>query len=219
VPRELDRINRLECDNLHIPAFNGVGDALDEHGGHMKRLARIVAVTSLMMPLAFLASSSSANAAGGVQRYQSETLTITAWLSAANYHVYTVNLNPCDGTFSGSGSGFDIIASPYVSETITGSYVNSMLSLSSIYTSGSWGNPYSWTISPADTVSIDSPTTLTISTWTDPAQTVSAGQYSVVMTVHVQNSSSYRNHGDYVSANPGRDAAHSCIGMPIQSRS
>jgi hypothetical protein len=177
-PRELNRITRLECDNLRIRAINGDGDALDELGGYMKRLARLVAVTSLMMPLAFLASSSSANAAGGVQRYQPETLTITAWLSAANYHVYTVNLNPCDGTFSGTGSGFDINGSPYVSETITGSYINSMLSLSSIYTSGSYGNPYSWTINPAFTVPVNSPTTLTISIWTDLAQSVSGGQYS-----------------------------------------
>ena len=36
---------------------------------------------------------------------------------------------------------------------------------------------------------------------------------------NVANATNYKNHGDFVSASPDKnDAAHSCIGMPINSQ-
>jgi hypothetical protein len=45
------------------------------------------------------------------------------------------------------------------------------------------------------------------------------GQHQpITVTYDLHSSTSYKNHGDYVSQmGGGDDAAHSCIGMPINS--
>ena len=43
--------------------------------------------------------------------------------------------------------------------------------------------------------------------------------YGGAVTVTATATTDYKNHGQYVKAmGGGADAAHSCIGMPIQSR-
>jgi hypothetical protein len=53
-----------------------------------------------------------------------------------------------------------------------------------------------------------------------PNGIASAGgtDYPTIFTVTGVVNSTWRNHGAFVAANPDKnDAAHSCIGMPIQS--
>ena len=182
----------------------------------MKKLTQLVAVTSLVMPPAFLASSSSANAAGGVLRNQMETLSITATLTNFGIvHAYTVTLNPCNNTFAGTGDSYFLgfPSSPYVYETVTGSYVNGTLNFTATYLGTTYGNPFVWWIDPA-TISFGSPASGTAH------QNQDSTTYALSISLNDAGpSSSYKNHGEYVAANPGSDAAHSCIGMPIQSMS
>jgi hypothetical protein len=83
-------------------------------------LAVAVAATAVMA----LAASASA----GVERYQTQSMTITAVQPEGAVgqfqnvwtHTYTVELNPCDGSFSGVGSLSGTINGFYSTETIAG---------------------------------------------------------------------------------------------------
>src|SRR6476646_589717 len=82
------------------------------------------------------------SASAGVERYQTQSMTITAvqpkdaygqWLDAWT-HTYKVELNPCDNSFTGTGSaigtGFDGL---YTNETITGYFDGTTLSYKATY--------------------------------------------------------------------------------------
>jgi hypothetical protein len=117
---------------------------------------------------------------------------------------FSVSLNPCDGSFTGTGSvsgtGFGLLSN----ETITGQLNGNHVSFTA--TRDSDGVVYSLADAPLDG------TTVTLAT--------STPSVSWPLEFHVTNTidafSNYKNHGDYVSqAGDKADAAHSCIGMPI----
>lgn len=167
-----------------------------------------------------IAALAPALASADVQRYQTQTATFTVTQPAGQWdnwsnvwtHVYTVNFNPCDGTFTGTGvvSGNDGSTSFDKSpEKITGSYANGYIS----FTATRDVDGVSWTLAHAKTDG----TTETDAT-TKP--TVSWRVEAKVSPLKFTATSDYKNHGDYVSAmGGGADAAHSCIGMPINSNS
>jgi hypothetical protein len=133
-----------------------------------------------------------ATASAGVARYQTQAATLTStvtWNGAVFVHTYDINI-AC-GTFTGTGS---VLGIP---ETITGTTDGSAVAFHAAYANGSG---YTW--------------------WNSPTGADSDGRsFSVVNTLtNLHNTSTYDNHGQYVSSQGGGDdAAHSCIGMPINS--
>ena len=95
-------------------------------------------------------------------------------------------------------------------EDITATFANSGATISfvSVYVGGWGGSPYSW--SGTFPVGVGSLT----------AMDSLGGTYTnYAVTVTSTSTSSYRNHGVYVSSTGGGiDAAHSCIGMPVDSQ-
>lgn len=186
------------------------------------RVSRFVAVAAgatLASSLAFTGFSSGAGA--DVQRYQTQTMTVTVALfsseaTSGNVHIYSVTMNPCDSTFTGTGGGYLGLSAttPYVTESVSGSYLGGSLTLNSTYDGTTYGTPYTYVVGPVSVpLGIETPSTAY--TFNDG---VSAGNYPVYVTVAVTSTSSYANHGAYVSSNPGSDAAHACLGMPTQSQ-
>ena len=158
-------------------------------------VASVTAIAALAVPA--LASAS-------VQRYQAQTGTLTVHVGhltdpgSESDHVYdNVTINPCDGTFVGTdGHGRWTDGG----ETISGTIVDGKVTaFTAAFPSG-----YQWTYD-----STQAPT------WQgfDGYQ-----RFSVDSITFDVKDSTYKNHGEYVSSQGGgSDAAHSCIGMPIQS--
>jgi hypothetical protein len=164
--------------------------------------------------LASMAIISSASA--GVERYQTQSMTITAVQPEGAYHqwenvwthTYNVTLNPCDGSFSGDGSQVGDINGPYGTQTVTGHLDGNTVSLTA---SRSDGITWAMTGEIGDTL---------IATLRNAdgsvLQTPDAVEFKVSKTMGA--SSNFKNHGEYVSSmGGGDDAAHSCIGMPIKA--
>ena len=174
----------------------------------MKKINLAVAIAAAAT-MAVAASSASA----GVQRYQEQSLTITAvqpegavgqWATIWT-HTYVVTLNPCDGSFSGNGVVRGTINGFLSTETITGHTDGDTVSFTA--TRDSDGLVYSLSNAPLDNQTV----TLATSNPTVPWDL----EFRVDVT-SVVDSTNYRNHGDYVrQAGNKADAAHSCIGMPI----
>ena len=172
----------------------------------MKKIILAAAVAAL----AVMAIASSASA--DVARYQMQSMTITAvqpegavgqWNNVWT-HTYKVELNPCDGSFSGFGSMSGTVNGPYSSETIKGHLDGDAISFTANRPDGV---EYSLSSAPLND---NSKVTMATSTPTVPW----ALEFKVIATK--SNMSNYKNHGDYVnSQGGGSDAAHSCIGMPI----
>ena len=167
----------------------------------MKR--RIFVVLAAVGLLAGLSVSSVAAASGGPDRYQSTTTSYH--LAIGNGHDWTIVTNPCDGSLSATGFQLggpteDISATPTDSGT--------MISFVSVYVGGWGGSPYSWS------------GTFPVVGGSFTATDSLGGIYpNVLVTVTSSSTTSYMNHGDYVSSiGGGADAAHSCIGMPTQSQ-
>ena len=174
----------------------------------MKRVILAVAVAAV----ASLAVIGSASA--GVERYQTQSMTITAvqpegavgqWQNVWT-HTYTVELNPCDGSFSGTGSLSGTINGPISgTETITGHVVGNNVSFTARRDSD--GVVYSLANAPLDNATVTLATSTPVVPWDL--------EFKVSKTISA--SSNYRNHGEYVAAQGGgSDAAHSCIGMPVR---
>ena len=173
----------------------------------MRKIILAVAVAAL----ATMAIVSSASA--GVSRYQSQTAAFTVTQPAGQVgqwdnvwtHSYNVTVNPCDGTFTGTGtvSGHDQNGPYSASETISGTFAKDSVNLTATRDDG-----LEYTLANApfgDAVTI---ATLNVQVpWTIEMK---------VTTPSFTNKSDYKNHGDYVSQmGGGDDVAHSCIGMPI----
>ena len=95
------------------------------------------------------------------------------------------------GSFTGTGS---VLGIP---ETVSGTIGGSNISFNAAYADGSG---YTW--SSDGTTGSDN----------------GGRQFTVNNKLTINSTSSYKNHGDYVSAvGGGAAAAHSCIGMPINS--
>ncbi len=175
----------------------------------MKRLATTLGALCLAAaPLALLGGGGAAGAAGVVSRYQVETLTITATLHAyvTTNHTYTVTLNPCTDTFTGTGS-VEVGTSWLPIESITGTYDGTTLSFYASYPTPTPNVAYGIN----DVAVVDGAFSGTgfrdYFPGTEP--------WPVTGTVAVTATTDYANHGAFVSSDPGADAAHSCVGMPI----
>lgn len=173
----------------------------------MKKILFAVAVAVL----ATMAVVSSASA--GVERYQTQTATFTVTQPAGAVgqwdnvwtHDYKVTVNPCDGTFTGTGKvyGHDQNGPYNATETVSGTFAGEKVNLTATRTDGL---EYSLANAPFG----DAVTIATLN------QFVPWVIEMKVTSPLFANTSNYKNHGDYVSqAGGGADAAHSCIGMPI----
>ena len=156
-----------------------------------------------------------ATASAKVERYQLQTATFTVTQPAGAVgqwnnlwtHTYTVNVNPCDNSFTGTGnvSGQDQNGPFSAAETITGTFANGKVSLTA--TRPVDGVVYSLANAPTDN------TTVTLATLNVAVPWII--EMKVTKPVFT-NTTDYKNHGEYVSSQGGGpDAAHSCIGMPI----
>jgi hypothetical protein len=169
---------------------------------------------NLAVALAAVATMAVASAASAsVERYQEGTLTIIAvqpegavgqWQNVWT-HTYDVLLNPCDGSFAGTGEFSGTINGFYDTETITGQLDGDTVSFTAVYDN----HPISYTLSGAP---LDS-TTVTLAT-SLPVVDFDL-EFTVDATFHAETN--YKNHGEYVKKlGGGSDAAHWCIGMPIR---
>jgi len=165
------------------------------------------------MAIAMLAIPAVASA--DVQRYQEQTATFTVTQPAGAEHqwdnVWThdfkVSVNPCDGTFSGAGSvsGHDQNGPYSAYETITGTFGDDgSIDFTAKRTDGlafSGVNVNDKTVTMG-TLNVQSPWVLELLA-TKPV---------------ITNTTSYKNHGEFVKQSADKnDAAHSCIGMPLNS--
>jgi hypothetical protein len=128
-------------------------------------------------------------ASANVQRY--ETATLTSTVNSTYVHTYKVEIGP-DGSFAGTGSVIGI------NETISGTINGSTITFKAAYIDGS-GQPtgYTWTSNGT-------------------SGTDNSGQQLTVASALTNVSN--ENHGDFVSSlGGGADAAHSLIGMPVNS--
>ena len=172
----------------------------------MKKFLLAVAVAAV----ATMGVASSASA--GVERYQEQTMTITAvqpegavgQFNNVWTHTYNVTLNPCDGSFQGVGS-VEGTNDPFEdTETITGHLVGDAVSFTA--TRNSDHLEYSLTEAPLDGTTVTLATSLPEVAW--------VLEFKVDATTTA--TTEFKNHGDYVNqAGDKADAAHSCIGMPI----
>ena len=176
----------------------------------MSAAAVAVAVTGL----AVVANPAQAD----VARNQIATLNYSAinyYLAADTGHTTsypqagTIVFNPCSGTFTGTGTLLS--PSPALPTSTTGFFISPTEALFFV----------SYAIEPGYQVVGDvivNPDGSFSGTWSD---NYSLGHQSgdVVSGAPVETFSTYAIHGQYVKANKGADdAAHSCIGMPVQSR-
>jgi hypothetical protein len=164
----------------------------------MKKIILALAVATV----AVMAVVGSASA--DVARYQSKTGTLVVSLTDAqpgNHHTFAIAwTNPCgtDGAFTGTGQGSPEAGG--ATESITGTLVDDHLTFAAVYDSSSFLPGYTWSYDGS----------LSGAALGDQATGYHAT--AVVTTT----TSSFRNHGAYVSSmGGGDDAAHSCIGMPI----
>lgn len=164
----------------------------------MRRILTAMATVGLLVGLA---AGPVAAAPGGVDRYQ--TTTTVYHLMIGNNHTFTLTFG-CGDVISATGS--QDVSGPVEDITASlsadGTFVNIILST---YVGGWAGSPYAWTGG------------FPVAGGTGTATVVgTATTYTFPVLVHPSTSSSYRNHGDFVSSmGGGSDAAHSCIGMPI----
>jgi len=159
-----------------------------------KRWIFAVAVAAL----AIMAVASSASA-GGVERYQTTTGTLTLnVLGGAYVHTFNITKNPCDNSFSGTGG----IASLGLEEKVNGTLNGQNIKITGDYLT--YFTPYTWAY---DGPMAGGNTTDTL-----------GRELPVTLQFNQTGTSNYKNHGEYVSSQGGgSDAAHSCIGMPINS--
>ncbi len=143
-----------------------------------------------------VAALAPALASASVDRYQAQTGTLVshvAYGDLSSVHTYKITINPCDNTFTGNdGSSRWADGEQITSGTINGSDIT----FHATYPDG-----HSWDVASGGNGS-----------------DVVGRTFRVTNDLTITGSSSYKNHGDYVSAmGGGADAAHSCIGMPINS--
>jgi hypothetical protein len=175
-------------------------------------VASITAIAALVVPS--LASAS-------VQRYQAQTATFT--LTQPQYvnhqfgtvwtHKVTVDVNPCNNTFTGTGVVTGAGGERLPTEQFTGSFgANNSVSFSMTRPDSDYITTLVNGVSNGTTIS--HPTTSSPNGYVDSPDVIDMKVTAPVFT----DTSDYKNHGDYVSSvGGGPDAAHSCIGMPVNS--
>ncbi|HEY6887308.1 MAG TPA: hypothetical protein VI300_05995 [Solirubrobacter sp.] len=170
-------------------------------------------ISGMAIAMLALPAVSSAN----VERYQSQTATFTTTQPAGQFgqfdnvwtHNYTVTINPCDNTFSGTGveSGQDQNGAATWTEKVTGTFnADGTTSLVNTRDDG-----VVWSLDNAKTGG-----SITLAKLIAPA-IPSNLQFKVTAKKNT-STTDYKNHGEFVSQSADKnDAAHSCIGMPIKS--
>ena len=178
-------------------------------------MRKIIPAAIIVGSLATLAVPALASA--DVARYQTKTATFTTTQPAGSFgqfddvwtHNYKVTINPCDNTFSGTGveSGQDQNGAQTFNESVTGTFnADGTTSLVNTRDDG-----VVWSLTNAKTDG-----SVTFAQLIAPA--IPSNLEFKVTPKEITNTSNYKNHGDYVSSQGGgADAAHSCIGMPINS--
>jgi hypothetical protein len=145
------------------------------------------------MAVAMLAAPSIASA--DVQRNQVQTGTLAAHVAyddLSSVHTYTVEINPCDNTFT----GFDGSSRWASNETVSGSINGKDITFDAAYPDG-----YTWKVASGGNGS-----------------DVVGRTFKVTNDLTITSTSNYKNHGEFVKQSADKnDAAHSCIGMPVQS--
>lgn len=171
-------------------------------------MRKIIMAGAAAASLATLAVPALASA--DVQRYQMETATLTTTVTNYGFvHNYNVTINPCTDTFSGSGSSYQPTEGGWTDESISGTLNGNNVSFTADYLKDSIFPGYQWGINNAP---------LDGATPTDLWDTMQEQGVHTISTLTPTGFSNFKNHGDYVSSvGGGADAAHSCIGMPIQS--
>ena len=150
------------------------------------------------MALAMLAVPAVASA--DVERHQTQSGSLTVTLPEYNLvHTFTgVEVNPCDGgAFTGVSGSRDV---GEITEVVSGTIKGGVVQFSATYDSVQ-ENGYSWHS-------------------TTPGRAIDSNglNFDAIVDTSGLKSSNYKNHGQYVKAmGGGDDAAHSCIGMPINS--
>jgi hypothetical protein len=174
-----------------------------------------LAVTAGMLAVPMLVSGS-ANAAGSVARNQVTTYSVVGAISLSDgSHGTTITATDntaCSagpsGAFTGTGLGSG--ANSGLTSTATGTLSGGVLTLHGAYTSPAYLG-YTYELTPT-VVAADGTFSGTVID--------SAGGTYTFSGVASSTTSNYANHGQYVaSAGGGSDAAHSCIGMPVQAQS
>ena len=176
----------------------------------MKKSILAVAVAALAV---MAVAASVASAGGPPARYQANGLTITATqpygqigqFNAVWTHVFNVTFDSAcsasTGSFSGTGIQYDNVGAQSYTEKVTGTVTAGKITLIAVRDDG-----VTWTLTdaPLDGTSVKLATSTPSVSW------------PLEFKVGATATSSYKNHGDYVSSmGGGDDAAHSCIGMPI----
>lgn len=160
-----------------------------------RRLLGALVTGSLLVGLMAVPSLA---AQGGTARYQVGTTSYTIMVLGFFEHDYVVTFNPCDGSIAITGGTPDT-STYYTTETVGGTLDNGVISFSSTY-DGPYSPGYTWSGSfPVGGGDL-------------------SGDFTGTVTVADTSTTTYKNHGDYVSSmGGGADAAHSCIGMPTVS--
>ena len=153
-----------------------------------------------------------ANVAQNTPRYQILTTEYSLLVAGSSQHYYTFVMNPCDGSIMITGRQTNPGAE--TDEVGTGTLANGIVSYHAVYLSYIPGYNYDATF--AYPVPSAGEATLSLNTFL--ANGTSAGPYGAFITQLSTSSSSYKNHGEFVSGSADKnDAAHLCIGMPIVS--
>ena len=178
----------------------------------MKKIILAVAVAALAL------MAVAAPAFAGVERYQMQSMTITAQQPENEYkqwgtvwtHTYNVTLNPCDRSFSGTGSQVGTLGGlQTTTQSVTGQLDGNNVSLSAKRSDG-----ISWTMSGLVTETLNA--TVSDADGNVIDTTANPIEFRLTKSTPIATTN-YKNHGEYVKAmGGGADAAHSCIGMPIK---
>jgi hypothetical protein len=172
---------------------------------------------NLAVVLAAVATMAVASAASAkVERYQELNMTFIAQQPAGEVagtfwvHTFNVTLNPCDGSFEGTGSQTNVIGLYPSATTVTGETDGETISFFAKREDGVqfWLN---------DAVLGGEQAQGGVGVVIDPPPSDSWQMWTVDVDVDkTKDATDYKNHGDFVRHAPDKnDAAHSCIGMPI----
>ena len=177
-------------------------------------MRKLILATTTIVALA-VPTIAPALASASVDRYESQTATFTTTQPAGAFgqfdnvwtHDYKVTINPCDNTFSGTGVeyGQDQNGAKTFKESVTGTFnADGTTSLVNTRDDG-----VVWSLNHVKTDG-----SVTLATLIAPA--IPSNLEFKVTPKTITSTTSFKNHGDYVSSQGGgSDAAHSCIGMPI----
>ena len=159
----------------------------------------LIALTGVGLLVGVVAGPALA-ASGAPDRYQVGTTSYTVAVLDTYMHTFVVTANPCDGTIAITGATL-VDSGYYTTETVTGTLVNGVISFTATY-NGPHNPGYTWSGSfPVGGGAL-------------------SGEFTGTVTAAPTTFTTFKNHGDYVSSmGGGADAAHSCIGMPMTSRS